>query len=146
MMRKAIYVFYFMACISNGVIANDNVYADLCDEANLIKANKHKSDLNLLAKAGMIFSLRNAECYDRKLSLSYLVEASNKGHSEAQFQLCGHYQENLDGINAYKWCYIAKENGHERANSRIIFFESQLPNDAIKKGRLLADDFISSRK
>jgi TPR repeat protein len=123
---------------------SQQIYTELCALGQALSTEKTKEDLTVdeVTLLGVVYGLRNSNCYDLDLSQFYLNFAAEMGGVEAQFQLCSYYQGILDGISAYKWCYIASVNGNEKAQKYLAFMNDRYDKHAISKAKKIGKEWL----
>ena len=87
---------------------------------------------------------------DHNETLTWFRKAAELGDADAQFKLSLMYGKgqgvSSDYIEAYKWCILAAEQGHEKAIQLKLLLPKELSEHQIAEGQRLAKSFSLNLK
>jgi hypothetical protein len=95
---------------------------------------------------GQLYHAKGAVHSDEK-SFLWTSRAAEDGRVEAQYNTCFDLADGIgigrDMVEAYKWCYIAAHNGHEKATRNTTHLASQMDPLDVSRGRAAAELWIA---
>ena len=103
-----------------------------------------EADLNL----GQLY-LAKSPLYSEAKSFTWFLRGAEHGDKEAQYNTCYDYADGIgvtrDMVQAYRWCYIAAQNGQAAAaRNRDHLAGQMLPAD-VAKGRAEAERWLAQK-
>jgi TPR repeat protein len=117
-------------------------------ETWLLKADKQgmfQADLNL----GQLY-LAKGPLYSEEKSFTWFLRGAERGDKEAQYQTCFDYADGIgvtrDMVEAYRWCYIAAQNGHAVAARNRDHLGEQMQPAEIVRARAAAERWLAEHR
>ena len=80
----------------------------------------------------------------------WFLRAAEHGQRESQYNTCYDYADGLgvkrDMVEAYKWCYIAAQNGQKQADANKDHLAAQMRPEEVARGRQAAELWLSQQR
>ena len=84
--------------------------------------------------------------YSEEKSFTWFLRAAEHGDIEAQYNTCYDYADGLgvtrDMVEAYRWCYIAGQNGQAAAARNRDHLAQQMPPADVARARAAAERWL----